>query len=346
MNRFLSNRYRLLAHFRKKPLKWLPLVTLLFVSATTLLRMVSVTRRSYPYSTYTGLPLPIYDHPYLIKPKILSSSEHSINLIIVIHSKVTNFIKRKTIRNTWAKEVLLSRFGFKVVFFLGKPYNEDIQNLVYEESSKFGDIVQGTFHDHYLNISHKAVLVYRWLTEHCRETPFVLKLDDDVFVNIFRLYHDFLPSLSAINKTMWCEIKPPFSQKIHRWKGQRHKIADHEFTGYSHYPIPFCRGYFVLMSKDSVSEIYDAAKEAPFFWIDDIYVYGILVQKTGVKLTQTIRYLNSVSEKRALTCFGSRNEVCPLLGVLVSSTSVMETLWTLSVDQINWHYGRFNSRLK
>lgn len=334
---FLLRMCRSPVNIKSKCLKRQHLVFLTIVTTTFFLGFVLVSRRSYPYSTYTGRPLAIYDHPYHINANVTCSSMPFINLIIVINSKVTNFKKRRTIRNTWANKILLSRFAFKAVFFLGQPFNKDLQSLVVEESSEFGDIVQGTVYDSYLNITHKAVLVLRWVTEHCKEAPFILKLDDDVFVNIFSLYHQFLPSLGTAYKSIWCEVKPPFSQKIHRWSGQRYQIADHEFKGYTYYPIPFCRGYFVLISQDSVNEIYEAAKEAPFFWIDDIYVYGILVQKTGVKLTQTINYLDSDSEKRAMTCFGSRNEVCPLLGVLVSSTSVMETLWTLAIDQRNWY---------
>lgn len=305
------------------------------IMTVLLVCLYSVPRRVYPYSTYVGYPLTIYDNPYNVNLNKTSTSCHNARALIVVHSKVTNFMKRSEIRKTWANRALMSRFGFKVVFFLGKPFGEDIQSMVDEEISEFEDIVQGSFYDSYLNITHKAVLVLRWITEYCREPKTVVKVDDDVFVNVFGLYHSFVPFFGNATNKIWCEVKPPFTHKIHRIKGTRHRISDHEFKGYSYYPLTSCRGYFVVITQDSVRKMYEAAKQTPFFWLDDIYLYGIIVNSTRVELVQIRDNLDDRNERYARQCFESKTYACPLLAVLLDSPKGMETLWAYSVEQMN-----------
>ncbi|NXU59819.1 B3GT4 galactosyltransferase, partial [Turnix velox] len=52
------------------------------------------------------------------------------------------------------------------------------------ESQRFGDILQGPFWDTYKGgLRPKTHLLLRWAHTHC-PSPFLLKADDDVFINI------------------------------------------------------------------------------------------------------------------------------------------------------------------
>ena len=49
---------------------------------------------------------------------------------------------------------------------------------------------QGNFLDTYKNLTYKHMMGYKWLHRHCPNQPkYVVKADDDVFVEIFHLYH-------------------------------------------------------------------------------------------------------------------------------------------------------------
>jgi hypothetical protein len=63
--------------------------------------------------------------------------------------------------------------------------------------------VQGNFMDTYRNMTHKAILGLRWLSEFCPEAPYALKADDDTFLNIFEIVR--LMQENA-NKSHVCEL--------------------------------------------------------------------------------------------------------------------------------------------
>ena len=55
------------------------------------------------------------------------------------------------------------------------------------EFEKYKDLVQGNFVDSYKNLTLKAVLGLRWMSQYCSEAPFAIKTDDDTFLNIFEM---------------------------------------------------------------------------------------------------------------------------------------------------------------
>jgi len=55
------------------------------------------------------------------------------------------------------------------------------------EFSQHRDLVQGNFTDSYKNMTLKAVLGLRWMSEYCSHAPFAVKTDDDTFLNIFEI---------------------------------------------------------------------------------------------------------------------------------------------------------------
>jgi len=55
------------------------------------------------------------------------------------------------------------------------------------EFQKHRDLVQGNFIDSYKNLTLKAVLGLRWMSQYCGQAPFAIKTDDDTFLNIFEM---------------------------------------------------------------------------------------------------------------------------------------------------------------
>ena len=251
-----------------------------------------------------------------------------------MHSAVTHFNKRDDIRNTWGNKVLLQQYGMKLIFFLGLAFNKDLQVLIDQESRENADIVQGNFLDSYTNITHKAVLWLRWVTENCPDARTVLKLDDDVFVNVFSFHH-YLPLFELSTKRIWCEVRPVGTQPIQRKTIHKWRVAEHELKGLTYYPLTLCRGYFVILTIETVREMYEAAKETPFFWIDDFYVFGTLANKTGSQFSSLKLFLAKADD--AVSCFASSNTACQLMGVLlhVESKDAMKMFWKYTLQQQN-----------
>nr|CAH7729073.1 unnamed protein product [Callosobruchus chinensis] len=72
------------------------------------------------------------------------------------------------------------------------------QNDLQLESDQFGDIIQERFVDSYNNLTLKSIQMVKIATNHCLNTTrYLLKIDDDMFVNVPRLVSLIL----AVNKT-------------------------------------------------------------------------------------------------------------------------------------------------
>ena len=76
---------------------------------------------------------------------------------------------------------------YAVVFLFGDSGDEETREAVKEEDAIYGDILQEDFHDDYYNLTHKAVMGLRWAAMHCSQAKFVVRVDDDVFLNVNNL---------------------------------------------------------------------------------------------------------------------------------------------------------------
>ena len=116
------------------------------------------------------------------------------SVFVAVISAPSNFEKRDIIRKTWKNHLktvhrknILGIAGFG--FILGLPQNDMIQKTIAEESKMYGDILQIGIPDFYRNLSLKVAGLLNWLFRRCSETDFVLKVDDDVYVNVWNLVH-------------------------------------------------------------------------------------------------------------------------------------------------------------
>lgn len=181
---------------------------------------------------------------------------------------------------------------------MGKADNEHTQKRVEEESDRYGDIVIGDFPDNYENLTIKGIFGLKWLSMYCKNVKYAIKADDDAFLNIFKMlnlmnrYEDHkrvvmcglwtvMPILRDSNKCMkWC-------------------VRYSEFPGRQLFP-KYCAGVTYTLSREIVDDMYSYASKTPFFWIDDVYITGLLLGKT--KNVEYINLLRNITlrEKRAL----------------------------------------------
>jgi len=58
---------------------------------------------------------------------------------------------------------------------------------VEEESLHYSDIIQEGFVDSYNNLTLKSVMMLKWVLSNCHSVRYIMKTDDDMFVNINNL---------------------------------------------------------------------------------------------------------------------------------------------------------------
>ena len=140
-----------------------------------------------------------------------------ITLAIVIHSHPEHIELRSTLRQTWAQETQNTRR----IFIVGITDNTLARDAIIEESEEFGDVVQGDFIDSYRNMTYKHLLGYRWINEHCPDASYVLKSDDDQFVDTLQLgryLSAFLPPTVTAESTSSLTCGRQTGGRTTRWR--------------------------------------------------------------------------------------------------------------------------------
>ncbi|KAL3852090.1 hypothetical protein ACJMK2_015776 [Sinanodonta woodiana] len=279
-----------------------------------------------PYTNYSFMPLTLHSNYLINNPNICEDLQQNLTFLILVHSAVQHFDKRKALRETWANPMLLKEHTSRLVFIVGKTDKSFVQRHLEDEERVHNDIVQGDFIDDYHNLTHKAVLGHRWIQEHCQNTNFVLKVDDDVVINIFKLIEDVIPVLSNTSNTIACKVR----KDVPIGRDDRWAVSYDYFPGYENFPFDFCPGAFALMPLQTSAMLFRASHVTPFLWLDDVYVYGILVKIANLRLHHTESLYNL--ENDANKCFKEQS-ACPMLLILTSRSESMYFYWKGIVEQ-------------
>lgn len=123
----------------------------------------------------------------------------ALQVFIVVISAPGYFKKRHIVRQTWGRHLDISKA--RVGFLVGKTKNRKIQSKIEEESHAYGDIIQVDIKDAYKSLPLKTVAYLSWVNKFCQKVPFILKIDDDVFINVYNLatiLHSLPPNKPAI----------------------------------------------------------------------------------------------------------------------------------------------------
>ncbi|XP_033208263.1 beta-1,3-galactosyltransferase 1-like isoform X2 [Belonocnema kinseyi] len=224
-----------------------------------------------------------YIHPEN-KTTILSPSDLCTPppfLLVVVCSAVANQKARSAVRNTWANKYNLDNsynFTVRVAFLLGQSDNETLNNSVAEESEKFNDIIQERFLDTYNNLTLKSVMLLKWVSTNCEPTKYLMKTDDDMFINIPKLL-EFLNARPQSNGTLIgcliCNAKPILDPR-NKWYTPKYMYAEKAYPNY-------LSGTAYVMSLDVASKLYQEALKTPILHLEDVYITGVCAKRAKLR---------------------------------------------------------------
>jgi hypothetical protein len=247
----------------------------------------------------------------------------SLLLLVLVHSAPGNVDKRRTIRETWG------RGAHRVLFLLGAVQSPAAQAALEEENRAHRDLVQGRFVDSYRNMTYKHVMALKWTAYYCPGARYLLKTDDDVFVNSPALLDFLAQDLSpwGARRLILCE---PFTfSYVKRSHRSKWRVSPREYPGRM-YPS-YCAGWAVLYSPDVVFLLYREAQRAEYFWIDDVHITGTLAARAN--LTQTPLGSLVLSAQQVQSLVGARDNGSEiglfLFGSPNLSLSEIQRLWQL-----------------
>ena len=107
-----------------------------------------------------------------------------------------------------------------------------------------------------------------------------------------------------------------------------------EFPGRTHFP-EYCAGLAFVLSASIVPEMYEYSKSTPFFWIDDVYVTGLLAGK--VKDLKHHDYLKhfTLKEDLANSDYTSNKTRLQYYFSHVKKRSNFERIWNSTLDRLD-----------
>ncbi|XP_059155660.1 beta-1,3-galactosyltransferase 1-like isoform X2 [Physella acuta] len=262
-------------------------------------------------------PAKMIGHYIMVNPDLCRSA-HVIDIIIIVHTSPANLENRQRIRESFGKEDNFLPFHVRVAFLLGRTTNQTLERILWFEHATYNDTIMASFTDSYHNLTLKGVMGYQWVSQHCANSKFVLKIDDDVIINMYKLLYSFLNHMNGKTKSIFCNVWYKDTMPILR--DGKWKVESHMFARRKTFPYDYCSGFVVLMTTDLMAPMYEAALTTPFFWIDDVYLFGMLPSIVGhvtyynYKLDQNV----TLVPQKAINCTQTLGVKCPIFASIIS----------------------------
>ncbi|NXK99111.1 B3GL1 acetylgalactosaminyltransferase, partial [Mesembrinibis cayennensis] len=256
-----------------RTLKWIFLFLLLF----SLVTMWYVTFSSDAAIEHTNLMYfyeyePIYKQHYLFTLREhLKCRDINPFLVILVSSHPKEVKSRQAIRITWGSQKVWWGRRIVTLFLLGQDAQREDNAAaalsVEDESILYGDIIRQDFMDTYDNLTLKTIMAFRWVTEFCSNTRFLMKTDADVFINTANLVKFLLKLNSSEDVFTGYPLIDNFA-----YRGFYKKA----YISYDEYPFklypPYCSGMGYILDGKLAPRIYELMSHIKPIKFEDVYV--------------------------------------------------------------------------
>ncbi|CAL9707834.1 unnamed protein product [Knipowitschia caucasica] len=234
-------------------------------------------------------------YKYIHNQPRICSERSEILVVFLVPVSPRQVEAREAVRKTWGApgpDTL-------TLFFVGSDGDAEIQGKVEEESRQHGDIIQMDFVDSYQNLTIKTLMCMHWLSVHCPQSLYGMKVDADIFVNIFYLkkYLRQSPRTDFVTGSVISDGTPRRDSKS-KWHISERDYIEDAFP-------PYVSGAGYVFSRDvagRVSWVSQFVRPVP---LEDVYV-GLCLRALGVSpqyaysLGAALPFVHSLFEVRSL----------------------------------------------
>lgn len=268
------------------------------------------------------------DFRFLINHRNCNEIQVQPTIVVMIVTAPKNFNNRVVVRETWGSKDPRAL----LIFLIGFVTDESLQKQIKIESDRHGDIIQGNFFDSYRNLTYKHVMAFKWFIYNCPDVPFLLKVDDDVFVNTPVLY-DYLGASHQFLRNQLIFCYEYFNAKVKRTYRSKFRLSYEDYSA-KYYPN-YCEGCFVLYSADVLTQLYHQAQELSYFWIDDVHITGIVASSLNISILSAKGLILNYEEQSKLLRRQVKVENFPFISIRppLNGEKIQETefrkLWSL-----------------
>ena len=210
----------------------------------------------------------------------IENIEENTDVIALVLTKWQADHNRQVIRHMFA--TLNTSLIFQPIFLLAI---ENISNLaqIRKENEEFQDLLLLQIEEIYQNLPKKLIWAYHWIFWKTNKLKWVIKLDDDIYINItkFDEYLSQSPNTDTIHCLEMTGTKPvrdPTSQ----W------YISKEVWKPEVYP-PYCSGMAYILTPqigESLFQAYLTKFVGSAIWFEDVFITGILAKYANVQRTQ------------------------------------------------------------
>ncbi|KAJ8918739.1 hypothetical protein NQ315_015059 [Exocentrus adspersus] len=209
----------------------------------------------------------------------------NIKLLIAVTSAPSHESARLAVRETWGHFAI--RKDIAIAFMLGATSNQSLNDQINKEQDLYGDIIRGKFIDTYDNLTLKTISMLEWVDNYCPKASFVLKTDDDMFINVSRLL-----AFIAKHKP---EQRAIYGRLAKKWKPIRNKKSKYYISPQQYKPSvfpDFTTGPAYLLPAQISKELYVSALNHTYFKLEDVFVTGIVANGLKIKRIHASEFLN------------------------------------------------------
>lgn len=207
-------------------------------------------------------------------------------LLVVIASAPRNAKARNAIRQTWG--AFDQRRDVSIFFLVGTTLDAAAEKVLEDEQDLYQDVIRANFQDAYTNLTLKTISMLEWVDTYCYEAKFLLKTDDDMFINVERLL-DFIEKRKTTSNVIYGKVAK-------RWKPIRSKASKY-YVSTQQYKKPvfpdFTTGPAYLMTRDVVHNLYEESLKRIYFMLEDVYITGMVAEKLRVRRQASSEFVNA-----------------------------------------------------
>lgn len=198
-------------------------------------------------------------------------------VVIIVCSAVGNYEQRQAIRNTWGGKS--EKKNLRILFLVGLSSDTSLNERTRYESLEYGDMIIENFIDSYYNLTLKSIVLLKWVKLNCLTARYIMKVDDDVYLNVDNLFTLLKSELSITENVFLGKLytnEGPDRRKDSKW------YVPEEVYPNEMYPQFLC-GVGYLMSIDVAIRLYEESFKHELFFIEDVFITGICADLIGMK---------------------------------------------------------------
>uniref|UniRef100_A0A8C6VGK8 Hexosyltransferase n=1 Tax=Naja naja TaxID=35670 RepID=A0A8C6VGK8_NAJNA len=197
-------------------------------------------------------------------------------LLVLVASAPGHEARRAAVRHSWGGARIAGGQSMHTVFTVGLPGDVAQQAALEREAAEHGDLLQAPFADTYRNLTLKTLAMLGWATTHCPTARFLLKADDDMFLN-----------LPALVQHLQQLAGPPaaYLGYVYSHVAPIHNPHSRHYVPTLLYPEPafppYCSGSAYVLSAPAAAAVLGAARLLPLLPVEDVFV-GLCAHHAGI----------------------------------------------------------------